>query len=53
MVNTDPLDRQRLWAFTPLAQVGDVVKAGSWLGEIGNGQPHRIMVPFAMGVATP
>lgn len=47
---TDPLDRQRLWAFTPLAQVGDVVKAGSWLGEVDeNGQPHRIMVPFAMG----
>ncbi|MDO5035444.1 MAG: V-type ATP synthase subunit A [Porphyromonas sp.] len=44
---TDPLDRERLWDFTPLAKVGDTVKAGSWLGEVEeNHQPHRIMVPF-------
>ena len=46
---TDPLDRERLWDFVPLAKAGDEVKAGSWLGEVDeNGQPHKIMVPFKM-----
>lgn len=46
---TYPLDRERLWHFEPLAQVGDTVQAGSWLGEVDeNHQPHRIMVPFVM-----
>ncbi|MDR1722337.1 MAG: V-type ATP synthase subunit A [Tannerella sp.] len=45
---TFPLDEERLWDFKPLAQVGDTVKAGAWLGEVEeNSQPHRIMVPFA------
>ncbi len=44
---TDPLDRSVLWDFHPLAQEGETVEAGSWLGEVNeNGQPHRIMVPF-------
>ena len=44
---TYPLDNDRLWYFKPLAQVGDTVSAGSWLGEVEeNSQPHRIMVPF-------
>lgn len=44
---TDPLDREKLWAFKPLAKVGDSVKAASWLGEVDeNFQPHKIMVPF-------
>ncbi|MDD4425517.1 MAG: V-type ATP synthase subunit A, partial [Mariniphaga sp.] len=35
--------------FKPLAQVGDEVQAGDWLGEVDeNGQPHKIMVPFKM-----
>ena len=42
-----PLDRDKLWAFKPLAQVGDTVQAASWLGEVDeNFQPHKIMVPF-------
>lgn len=45
---TDPLDRDVRWDFHPLAQEGDTVEAGSWLGEVNeNGQPHRIMVPFS------
>ncbi|MDR2120277.1 MAG: V-type ATP synthase subunit A [Tannerella sp.] len=45
---TFPLDRTRLWDFTPLVKVGDTVAAGSWLGEVDeNAQPHRIMLPFA------
>lgn len=44
---TDPLDRKKLWAFKPLAKVGDSVEAASWLGEVDeNFQPHKIMVPF-------
>lgn len=44
---TDPLDREKLWAFKPIAKVGDSVVAASWLGEVDeNFQPHKIMVPF-------
>ncbi|MGM9805297.1 MAG: V-type ATP synthase subunit A [Candidatus Aphodosoma sp.] len=44
-----PLDRNRLWNFTPLAKPGDKVEAASWLGEVDeNSHPHKIMVPFAM-----
>lgn len=46
---TFPLDEEKLWKYTPLVQVGDVVSSGDWLGETKeNGQPHRIMVPFTM-----
>lgn len=42
-----PLDKEKLWKFTPLAHPGDKVVAGSWLGEVDeNFQPHKIMVPF-------
>ncbi|MBP1640988.1 MAG: synthase subunit [Bacteroidetes bacterium] len=44
---TFPLDKDKLWDFKPLAKPGDVVAAGSWLGEVDeNFQPHKIMVPF-------
>lgn len=47
---TDPLDREKLWIFTPLAQTGDRVTAGDWLGQVDeNDMPHKIMVPFKMG----
>jgi V/A-type H+-transporting ATPase subunit A len=42
-----PLDEDSLWHFIPLANVGDVVLAADWLGEVDeNSQPHKIMVPF-------
>ena len=45
---TDPLDREKLWDFTPLAKPGDKVVAADWLGEVKEGWlPHKIMVPFA------
>ena len=45
---TDPLDREKLWDFTPIAQPGDKVVAADWLGEVKEGWlPHKIMVPFA------
>ncbi len=46
---TDPLDRERLWTFQPLAKVGDEVQASDWLGQVEeNSQPLKIMVPFQM-----
>ena len=45
---TDPLDREKLWDFTPIANPGDKVIAADWLGEVKEGWlPHKIMVPFA------
>ncbi len=42
-----PLDEDKLWRFTPIAKVGDKVRAAAWLGEVDeNHQPHKIMVPF-------
>ncbi|MDR2563044.1 MAG: V-type ATP synthase subunit A [Prevotellaceae bacterium] len=44
---TSALDSEKLFAFKPLAKIGDTVKAGDWLGEvIENWLPHKIMVPF-------
>jgi V/A-type H+/Na+-transporting ATPase subunit A len=46
---TDPLERDSLWDFSPIAKVGDTVHAGSWLGEVmENSIPHKIMVPFKL-----
>ncbi|MBQ5983826.1 MAG: V-type ATP synthase subunit A [Bacteroidales bacterium] len=45
---TDPLDREKLWEFTPIAAPGDKVSAADWLGEVKEGWlPHKIMVPFS------
>ncbi|HPE76900.1 MAG TPA: V-type ATP synthase subunit A [Draconibacterium sp.] len=44
---TQALDYEKLWDYTPIANVGDSVIAGDWLGEvIENVMPHKIMVPF-------
>ena len=46
---TYPLDEDKKWDFKPLAQVGDRVASGAWLGEvIENYQPIKIMVPFVL-----
>ena len=45
---TDPLDREKLWDFTPIAKAGDKVVDADWLGEVKEGWlPHKIMVPFS------
>ena len=45
---TDPLNREKLWDFTPIAKPGDSVIAADWLGEVKEGWlPHKIMVPFS------
>jgi V/A-type H+/Na+-transporting ATPase subunit A len=44
---TDPLNREKVWPFKPLAQPGDILEAGDWLAEVDeNDMPHKIMVPF-------
>jgi len=46
---TFPLDKDKQWDFKPIAKPGDIVQAGSWLGEVDeNFQPHKIMVPFVL-----
>ncbi len=45
---TDPLDREKLWDFTPLVKPGDKVSAADWLAQVKEGWlPHKIMVPFS------
>ena len=44
---TQALDYEKLWEYKPLANIGDTVIAGDWLGEVvENVMPHKIMVPF-------
>ncbi len=44
-----PLDEDVKWEFTPVAEVGNIVEAGTWLGEvIENWLSHKIMVPFKL-----
>lgn len=46
---TFALNEEKLWDFKPLAEVGQTVTAGHWLGEVDeNFQPHKIMVPFVL-----
>ena len=45
---TSPIDMEKQWEFTPIAQPGDKVVAADWLGEVKEGWlPHKIMVPFS------
>ena len=44
---TPALEDDKKWSFSPLAQVGDRVVAGDWLGNVKeNWLDHKIMVPF-------
>lgn len=44
---TNPLEDNKKWTFRPIAKPGDLVEAGSWLGEVTeNWIAHKIMVPF-------
>lgn len=43
-----PLDREKLWEFTPFAKVGDVLSRGDSLGSVPESRfSHQIMVPFS------
>ena len=43
----DSLDHEKLWAFTPVAKVGDELQAGDVLGTVQETEAvlHRVMVP--------
>jgi V/A-type H+/Na+-transporting ATPase subunit A len=44
---TDALEKDSKWDFEPLAKTGDIVEAGTWLGQVKeNWLDHKIMVPF-------
>ncbi len=44
---TPALDMESRWDFTRIANIGDRVKAGDWLGWVPEGWlQHKIMVPF-------
>ncbi len=46
---TDPVDFERKWEFSPIAEAGDKVTAGAWLGRVKEQWvDHKIMVPFVM-----
>ena len=46
---TAPVSDKAIFAFEPLAKVGDKVSAGHWLGKVKENQiDHKIMVPFTM-----
>ncbi len=46
-VYADGLDTEKKWEFTPTARVGDVLRAGEYLGTVPEGPfTHKIFVPF-------
>ncbi|MFC1735306.1 V-type ATP synthase subunit A [Candidatus Hydrogenedentota bacterium] len=48
-VYLNAIDREKMWDFTPGVNVGDVVRAGDWLGSVPEGPiKHQIMVPFSL-----
>lgn len=43
----DGLDREKKWEFTPCARVGDILRAGEYIGTVPeNSFTHRIFIPF-------
>ena len=45
---TAAIDSEKQWEFTPIAKVGDTVRAADWLGEVKESWlSHKIMVPFS------
>ncbi|MBE7048488.1 MAG: V-type ATP synthase subunit A [Ruminococcaceae bacterium] len=46
-VYAEGLDSEKKWDFTPVAKVGDVVRAGEYIGTVPEGFfVHKIFVPF-------
>lgn len=49
-VEVNPLDRERVWHFTPTKKVGDKVSAGDIIGVVQETSviEHRILVPYGV-----
>ena len=46
-VYIDGLDAEKKWEFTPIAKIGDTVKAGEYIGSVPESSfTHKILVPF-------
>lgn len=46
-IYADGLNAEKKWAFTPTAKVGDVVRAGEYIGTVPEGPfTHKIFIPF-------
>ena len=46
-IYADGLNAEKKWEFTPTAKVGDVLKAGEYLGTMPEGPfTHKIFIPF-------
>ena len=46
-IYADGLDSEKKWEFTPLAKVGDVLRAGEYIGTVPEGPfTHKIFIPF-------
>ena len=46
-IYADGLNTEKKWAFTPIAQVGDVVRAGEYIGSVPEGPfTHKVFLPF-------
>lgn len=43
------LDKDSRWQFTPIAEIGSLLTAGDWIGEVKEQRTaHKIMVPFTL-----
>lgn len=46
-IYADGLNTEKKWEFTPTAQVGNIVRAGEYIGTVPEGSfTHKIFVPF-------
>ncbi len=46
-IYADGLDNEKKWEFTPTAKVGDVLRAGEYIGTVPEGPfTHKIFIPF-------
>ncbi len=46
-VYADGLNAERKWEFTPIAKIGDTLRAGEYIGTVPEGPfTHKIFVPF-------
>ncbi len=46
-IYADGLNKEKKWEFTPTANIGDIVRAGEYIGTVPEGPfTHKIFVPF-------